>query len=174
MNGAALPWRPGLPAGVILGSVAALAVVLGSIGSLGLVLGGVVVGIGGVAISGALGLDPRGRFRAFALLPVLAALGILAFAAPPGPVGELLAGAGGVAVLAWLSADPHRPSRGLQRGALGWALPGLAVGLAWAGSFLLPPSAAPLGVAGGLVAGAVIALAVLFRRPELAESAPTI
>jgi hypothetical protein len=149
------------------------AVALGAIGSLGFVLGAVVA-VGGVAISAALGWDPRWGARRYALLPVLLALGILALTAPPGPAPELLAGAGAVALLAGIAADPDRPPGGLARGAFGWGLPGLAVGLAWAGTYILPPSAAPVGVAGGLVAAAVVGLAVLIRRPDLAEPAPTL
>ncbi|MGA9840560.1 MAG: hypothetical protein WBS16_09070, partial [Thermoplasmata archaeon] len=62
------------------------------------------------------------------------------------------------------------------RGAVVWAVPGLAVGVAWASEFLLPSTSAPLGVAGGLLAASLIALAYLVSRPELfdREAAPTI
>jgi hypothetical protein len=72
--------------------------------------------------------------------------------------------------------DPSRPAGGAVRGAPVWAISALAVGVAWASSFLLPGTAAPLGVAGGLLAASLIALAYLVRRPELFDQAlaPTI
>jgi len=162
-----------LAAIVPLAALALDALALGAIGSLGMLIGPIVAAVG-VGLSAGLAGRSRPTVRRYRLAPVLLALGVLAFAAPPGPAPELLAGAGAVALLAWIAADPERPAGGIGRGALGWGLPGLAVGLAWAGTYLLPPSAAPVGVAGGLVAAAVIALAALIRRPDFAEPSPTL
>jgi hypothetical protein len=114
--------------------------------------------------------------RELSAVPVLVVLGVLAAATPVSPVPDLLVGAAGVAFVAWLTDDPARPSGGAKRGALVWAVPGLAVGVAWASEFLLPSTAAPLGVAGGLLAASLIILAYLVARPELFDhdGAPTI
>jgi hypothetical protein len=157
-----------IPVAVVL---AAAAIALAAVGRLPLLLGASVAVVA-VALSEFLRLSARLRTQDLAPVPVLATLGVLAAAAPIGPVPEVLAGAAGVVVLAWIADDPTRPPRGVLRGAVGWGLPGLAVGLAWASSFLLPGSAAPVGVAGGLLAAAVIALAYLFLRPELADAGP--
>jgi hypothetical protein len=109
-------------------------------------------------------------------VPVLVVLGILAAETPIAPVAELLVGAVGVVFVAWLADDPSRPPAGVARGAAVWAIPGLGVALAWVSEFLLPSSAAPLGVAGGLLAASLLVLAYLVTRPELfeREGAPTI
>jgi hypothetical protein len=129
----------------------------------------VAVALAGVVLSEALRSTANGRLRKMAPTPVLVALGAVALAAPLGALPELWAGVAGVAVLVWIADDPARPAFGAVRGAFGWGLPALAVGLAWVSSFLLPPSAVPVGVAGGLLAAAVVALAYLVRRPELAD-----
>ena len=104
-------------------------------------------------------------------VPVLLGLGLAAAETPVVPLAELLVGVAAVAFVAWLADDPDRPPAGVARGALEWSLPMLAVGLAWASSFLLPPTAAPLGVAGGLLAASLIVLVYLVQRPELFETA---
>jgi hypothetical protein len=173
---ASAPGREGfvrtLPATVVL-LVAGIA--LAAVGRLPFVVGAAVALLG-VALTEALRWNVRHVASDLAPVPVLAALGILAAAAPFGPVPEVVAGAAGVALLAWIAADPTRPPHGVLRGAVEWGLPALAVGLAWASSFVFPGSAVPVGVAGGLLAAAVIALAFLVLRPELADAgaAPTI
>jgi hypothetical protein len=102
-----------------------------------------------------------------AAAPVLLALGILAATTPIAPLPELLAGAAGVVFIAWLTDDPSRPPAGASRGALVWAIPGLGMGVAWASAFLLPSSAASVGVAGGLLAASLLVLAYVVARPEM-------
>ncbi len=133
---------------------------------------GLGVALAAVVLAGALGLVEDARIRRLAPLPLLAGLLALTAGLPTGPGYDLLAGAGGVVFLAWIAEDAARPAGGTVRGAIGWGLPGLAVGLAWVSSFLLPPAAAPIGVAGGLLAAIVILLALLFERPELVTSEP--
>jgi membrane-bound metal-dependent hydrolase YbcI (DUF457 family) len=124
----------------------------------------VVLGVGaGVGLRAA----SRPVLREFAAVPVLVVMGVLAGATPVAPVAELLVGGTGVVFVAWLLDDPFRPSAGATRGAVEWAIPALGVGLAWSSSFLLPATAAPVGVAGGLLAAALVVLAYLVRRPEL-------
>jgi hypothetical protein len=125
--------------------------------------------VAAVGVAASLGLRANGRPwpAELAPVPVLVALGVLAVETPISPLPELLVGATGVAFVAWLADDPWRPPAGAARGALVWALPGFGVGIAWASTFLLPRSAASLGVAGGLLAAAIIALAYLVSRPDL-------
>jgi hypothetical protein len=158
-----------------LAAAGAVAVALALLGRWPIEIG-LGVALASVAIAGGLELAGDGRHRSIAPVPMLAGLLLLAAGLPSGPAPELLAGVGGVVLLAWIAEDPARPAGGALRGAVGWGLPGLAVGLAWVSSFLLPPSSAPIGVAGGLLAAVVIALAALFHRPEIVttEPAPTL
>lgn len=105
--------------------------------------------------------------REASLVPLVAAAGFLAFEASFGPLPELLAGFAGVTLVLWATDDPARPVGGVHRGVLVWGLPAMGVAVAWTSTFVLPPSAAPLGVAGGLLAAALIAIAVLVRSPRL-------
>ncbi len=137
------------------------------LGLLGLL--GVIAGIG-------LRAARYSVLREAAPVPVLVALGVLAAETPVGPLPELLVGVAGVVFIAWLLDDPSRPASGATRAAVEWTIPALGVGLAWTSSFLLPSSAAPLGVAGGLLAASLLVLAYLVRRPDLfdREEAATI
>jgi hypothetical protein len=167
----AAPVRPSFRgrfgASVPLLLVAALA--LGAVGRLPLVVAlpvaaaGVVVG---VAMRGSRDLLAREA----SIVPVLLVLGALALQAPVAPVPGLLAGFAGVAFLVWLTDDPHRPPAGISRGWVEWTLPGVGVALAWSSTLLLPSTAAPVGVAGGLLAASVLALAFLVRQPELFDT----
>jgi hypothetical protein len=122
-----------------------------------------------VAVAGATALrmsrDPLARDLApFAVIVIL---GVLAAATSVAVVPELLAGVVGVVFLTWLLDDPRRATQGVSRGLLVWGIPAVAVGLAWASATLLPSNAAPVGVAGGLLAAAIVTLVYLIRRPEL-------
>jgi hypothetical protein len=131
------------------------------------------VALASIGVAGGLQFSAELRLRTLAPLPMIAGFLVLAAGVASSPAPELLAGVGAVALLAWIAEDATRPAGGWIRGAIGWGLPGLAVGLAWVSSFLLPPATAPIGVAGGLLAAIVIALAALFHRPELVTSDPT-
>lgn len=154
-----------------LAAVGALSAVLAAVARIGFVPG-LGIGLAGLAVAAVLSVLREGAYRPIAPAPVLLSLGALAASAPLSALAEIAAGAAAVAVLAWLANDPFRPPWGVLRGALGWGVPGLAVGLAWVSSFLLPPSAAPVGVAGALLAATVIALAILFAEPERATGGP--
>jgi hypothetical protein len=158
-------WRAAPP----LAAAGAVAVGLALLGRWTTELG-LGVALASVALAGAIELLGDARYRSVAPVPMIAGFVVLAAGLPLGPGPDLLAAAGGVVLLAWVAEDPARPAGGVLRGAIGWALPGLAVGLAWASSFLLPPSSAPIGIAGGLLAAVVIALAALFHRPEIVTS----
>ncbi len=161
------PWTALPP----LAAAGALAVVLALFGRWPFALG-LGIALASVALAGGLEWVDDGRIRSMAPVPMLAGFLLLVARLPAGPAPELLAGVGGVVLLAWLAEDPARPAGGATRGVIGWGLPGLAVGLAWVSSFLLPPSAAPIGLAGGLLAAVVIALAAVVHRPELVTSEP--
>jgi hypothetical protein len=160
-------WRSVPP----LAAAGAVAVVMALIGGWPTAVG-LGVALGSVGVAAGFSLPSVSRIRPLAPLPLLAGFLVLAAGLPSDPAPELLAGVGGVVLLAWIAEDPARPAGGALRGAIGWGLPCLAVGLAWISAFLLPPSAAPIGVAGGLLAAVVIALAALFHRPELVTSEP--
>jgi hypothetical protein len=133
----------------------------------------VLVAVGVVGSGAGIGLraSRSSTVRRSAPIPVLAALGFLALETAIAPIPELLVGASGVVFVAWLLDDPSRPPAGVARGAVEWALPGLAVGVAWTSSFLLPATTAPIGVAGALLVGVVVAIAYLVRRPDLFDRA---
>jgi hypothetical protein len=128
----------------------------------GLVLAGVAAGVALRALRSPAAHDA-------APVPVLAGLGIVAAVSPVQPVVELLVGLSGVLFVAWLMDDPSRPPAAVVRGAVGWTILGMAVAIAWASSFLLPSNAAPLGVAGGLLAVILLVLAYLVRRRDLLD-----
>lgn len=160
----AIPFRrllgPSVPALLLLSLLVAYGSRLPLIPALALATLGVAVGVG-------LRAARSPTLQNLSAAPVLATLGIFAAVTPIAPVAELLVAASGVAFVAWLTDDPSRPPAGVARGAAVWAIPGLGAGLAWASASLLPSTAAPLGVAGGLLVASVIALAYLVARPEL-------
>jgi apolipoprotein N-acyltransferase len=132
------------------------------------------VAVAGVLIATVLRLSRTALLRGVSPLPVLVLFGILAAETPVGVVPELLAGVAGVVIVAWLLDDPMRPPDGLRRGWMIWGIPAVGVGLAWASASLLPSTSAPVGIAGGLLAAALVILAYLVRRPELFDrDAPT-
>ena len=135
-----------------------------------------VLALLGVAAGVGLRAARPSGLRELSAAPVLVVLGGLAVATPASPVPELLVGVSGVAFIAWLADDPARPPAGATRGAVVWAIPALGMGVAWASEFLLPATSAPLGVAGGLLAASLVALAYLVARPDLFDRdvAPTI
>ena len=166
----ARPARRAIGPTVPLLAVAALAVAYGS--SLP-IAASLLIAAAGVAAGVALrALGPPGAREVFPI-PVLLAFGALSAVTVVGPLPILLAGLAGVAFVAWLLDDPDRPPAGAVRGAVVWAVPALGVGLAWSSSYVLPPTAATLGVASGLAAAALIVLAILVSRPALFDRDPT-
>lgn len=127
----------------------------------------IAVGVVGAGVGVGLRASRSSVLREAAPIPVLLGVGFLSVETVVAPIPELLAGITGVVFVAWLMDDPSRPSAGVARGAVEWAVPGLAVAVAWASSFLLPSSSAPIGVAGALLVGVVALVAYLVRRPDL-------
>jgi hypothetical protein len=126
-----------------------------------------ILGAAGVAVSVGMRAVRRGGLFEIAPVPVLVVLATLSLETPIAPLPELLVGAAGVVFVAWLTDDPWRPPAGFSRGTLVWGVPAFAVGIAWASTFLLPSSSASIGVAGALLAAALVALAYLVSRPDL-------
>ena len=150
----------GLATAVLFGFTAG---VFGLLGGLS-VLYGPAIGVGGVAIASALrGWRPE-QYRTVALAPAILALAILAATAPPVPAAELFGGLSGLAFLLWAADDPSRPSGGGRRAVPTIALASLGVGLAWAITLAVPGRAADIGLAGALLASALVLLALLVAR----------
>lgn len=154
----------GLATTVLLGVCAG---VFGLLGGLPFVVGP-AVGVLGVAMSSVLRTARPRRFPAVPLVPTLLALVVLGATAPAVPSTELLGGLSGLAFLLWLADDPERPAGGARRAVPTIALGTLGVGLAWAITLALPGRSPDIGLAGGLLAAALVLLAVLFARlPQL-------
>ena len=147
---------------LLLGSALFLGYLCGLPVDLGIVVAAVAVGM-------AVGLraDRSPRVAGYAPVPALVGLAFDAVVAPVGLGTELVAGAVGLAFLGWLADDPSRPVGGPVRALPTIALPALALGIAWSSALFLPPGAVPLGVAGGLLALTIVAVALLAGRPTV-------
>lgn len=128
---------------------------------------GVAVAVTAVAIAVALQISSSPEVRAYAPVPVLGAFALEAATAPVGFGTELFAGLAGLAFLVWLADDPARPAGGPIRALPTIALPALALGIAWSSALFLPAGVVPLGVAGGLLALTLAAVALLVGRPTV-------
>ena len=164
------PWGGAYPLRRLLGVGAALLVVFG--GLLGYLSGlpgdlGLVIVLGPIAVGVGLRVLRAPPWRWAAPLPVLLGLTWGVFRSPFGLAPELLAGGCGLAFLAWLADDPARERGGLVRAPTLITLPAVALGITWASALLLPSGSATLGVAAGLLAFALVAVALLASRPEL-------
>ena len=128
-------------------------------------LGAAVLALGGGGVAGGL-LASLGRKlgRAVALIPGVISLGWLAASALSGLVSDVLAGAGGLALLASYAPGTWEEGR---RGAplSAFALPAASVGLALATALVFPPAERLVGVAALLLTASVVAVAFLLRRP---------
>ena len=134
----------------------------------GLPLGvGIAVAAVAVGIAAGLRADPSPRISGYAPVPAVVGIALEAVVAPVGLGTEIVAGAAGLALLLWLADDPDRPVGGPVRALPAIALPALALGIAWSSALFLPSGALPLGVAGGLLALTIIAVALLAGRPTL-------
>jgi hypothetical protein len=156
------------PASRGIASWALLAVVAGLFGYVtGLPnASGLIVAVAGVLIGGFLRRSPTPPpIRALAPVPAVLGLTAVAAVSPLGLLPELLAGASGIAILAWLADDPGRPAGGLGRAQLTVGIPAVALGIAWTSALLLPSNSASLGVAVGLLVFVVAAIAFLIGQP---------
>lgn len=155
--------RWGVP-GLALTAVATI--VLGFAGRLPDDLG-LVLAATSIAVAAGMRLALSPLVRELSVVPPIAGLAVVTIAAPITFLAELVAGLGGVALLVWMTDDPDRPPGGLARGLTTVSIPGLAVGIAWSSGLLLPTGAISFGIAGGLLALVLTAVAFLTGRPEL-------
>ena len=122
------------------------------------------IGIGSAAVALLLGSPRIHLGPVLPLLPGLVALGVTTATVPPGPLTDMLAGAGGLGLLLALARGTVEPDRRWEA-MPAVLLPAVGLGLALATSFLFPPSDRLVGVAATLLLACVAALALLVRRP---------
>ncbi len=142
-----------------------LLLALGLLGSSNILLGSLVPVLA-VGVATALrALPPTVRARAAAPAPILFGAALLSLVAANALLTDALAGAVGLALLAWWSWDPVTNPR--PRSATGYALrlPLLAVALALAISLLLPRSTSLVGLAAALIVGVLLYVAWLLSHP---------
>ena len=167
---AIVPSRPSPPTpSVRPASLALLAAPTALLGAISLIPDGAglaIVAIG-VALAVALRISGAPSVSAYAPVPALFALVLVVMFAPVTFAAELLAGFGGLALLVWLADDPARPAGSAVRSLSVVAVPALAVGIAWSSALFLPAGVVPFGVAGGLLALTLAALAFLFATPAV-------
>ena len=128
---------------------------------------GLALTLAAIVLAAGLRMSASPVLAASAPVAALAALAIEAVAAPVGFGTEIVAGVAGLAFLVWLADDPNRPAGGPWRAAPTLALPALALGIAWSSALFLPTGSVPLGVAAGLLALALAAVAFLVSRPAV-------
>jgi hypothetical protein len=135
---------------------------------------GISLAVGAATVGAvARALLPR-RFRYLGLLPPLVALGIFVTDSQLGTIPELAAGLGGLAVLLWCADEPGRAPGGLGRSLAGLGVPAAVLGIALASSLLLPSGVGSLGIAAGLLAGSVAAVALLLGAPRVFDRDPSL
>lgn len=128
---------------------------------------GLAVVLVAVGVAEVLRSNASPSVAAFAPVPAVLGLVVVAVGSPAGLGIELFAGLAGLALLLWLADDPFRPVGGDRRSLPALAIPALALGIAWSSALFLPAGAVPLGVAGGLLALALAAVALLLGRPTV-------
>lgn len=159
------PRGGGLLTAVVLGFSTG---VLGLLGGLPLAVGP-SLGVAGVAGSAVWRAHRRGRSGVLPFVPALGATAIVAATAAPAPSTELFAGLTGLAFLLWVADDPARPAGGGRRAGPTIALAAVGVALAWTITLALPGRTPDVALGGGLLAAALVILAVLLARlPSLA------
>jgi len=128
---------------------------------------GIVLAAAAVLAAALLRQSSADAVAAYAPVPVVVVLVVEAVGAPVGIGTEIVAGLAGLAFLVWLADDPSRPVGGAARSLGTVAVPALAVGIAWSSALFVPAGALPLGVAGGLLALTLGAVALLLGRPTV-------
>ncbi|MCI4368450.1 MAG: hypothetical protein L3K09_02660 [Thermoplasmata archaeon] len=136
-------------------------IALGAVGSRGPLLGAAVPAFGWAAAL-LLGLRPPVGLRWAQYLPLGAAVAFGCAVAPAGVFSDMLAGVGGLLVLA-VYASGSGPPGPKGRLAGGLLLPGMALAVALAIAVALPTSEQYEGLAAALLAGVFLLLAWLFR-----------
>lgn len=139
------------------------AVALGLVGSLPFALGA-LMGAVGAGASVALRRWASPPWRSWSVVPAMLAVSVEVIVAPAVPLAELLAGATGVAFLFWMADDPHGSPGAGRRGSTPIAVVAVAVGFSMAIVLVLPRLPSEVGIAGGLLALAMVLVAILLAR----------
>ena len=164
----AAPDRSGLVASLILGaSAVGLGLAEGTPFATGAWLGAV-----GVGLSGAWRALGTPRSMGWSVLPAMLTISAEVVLAPYAPSTALLAGVCGVALLFWIANDPGRTFGVLGRRSYPIAVVAVAVGLSMAILFVVPRGPSGVGVAGGLLALAMVLVAILLNRTRLPTASP--
>lgn len=131
----------------------------------------VAICVSAVGVGGSIALRRWGQGRAADLsaAPVLIGTAVLATSAPPTPFAALLAGAVGVAVLAWMADDPARAAGALTRARPAFAVVALSLLFVWGVALLTARASADVGVAGALLAVSLFLMVVILGRPQLLD-----
>jgi len=156
----------GLLGSLLLGLAA---VTLGLVGSLPFALGA-LVGAVGVGVSVAFRSVASPRWRAWTVVPAMLAISVEVLLAPAIPAAELVAGATGVAFLFWMADDPRRSRGTARRGLMPIAVVAVAVGFSLGIVLVLPRFPSEVGIAGGLLALAMVLVAVLLARTRFGSA----
>jgi hypothetical protein len=171
----AAPGRPGRSVRarplVLLALLAGALVLFASTSTLVWYFGLLVAGAG-VAGSGVLRSRVPRISPAPAVVPVLAALVVLAATAPSTPGTDLFGGVAAIALLAWLAEDPGRVPGGVVRAAPSLLVVVLTLGIAWTSALFLPTGSARIGFGAALLVLVTILVAVLLGRPDLIDAEP--
>jgi hypothetical protein len=133
---------------------------------------GLVLAVVGPVVGALVRMAVPRRFRASGLVPPLAVLGTFASLSPVGVLPELAAGVTGLALLLWYAEDPDRYPGAILRGLGGLVAPAAVLAIALASSLLLPAGVGSLGIAAGLLAATIAAIALLLGAPHLFDEAP--
>jgi len=139
------------------------AVLLGLVGGLPFALGA-LIGAVGVGASVALRTVASRPWRPWTVVPAMLAVSVEVVLAPAVPAAELVAGATGIAFLFWMADDPHGSRGGAERGLIPIAVVAVAVGFSLGIVLVLPRFPSEVGIAGGLLALAMVLVAILLAR----------
>jgi len=139
------------------------AVVLGLVGGLPFALGA-LIGVVGVGASVAFRTVASRPWRAWTVVPAMLAVSVEVVLAPAVPAAELVAGATGIAFLFWMADDPHGSRGRAERGLIPIAVVAVAVGFSLGIVLALPRFPSEVGIAGGLLALAMVLVAILLAR----------
>lgn len=136
-------------------------------------LAGPAIGVGGIVLTAAWRRFGPSPGEAYGPLPALIAFVVLAASSPPSASAELFGALAALALLLWLADDPARPSGGGRRAVPTLAACSLVVAVAWSLALALPRPSGAVGLAGGLLALALLVLAWLLAREVAGGSAAT-
>ncbi|HTP54588.1 MAG TPA: hypothetical protein VML94_06505 [Thermoplasmata archaeon] len=156
---------------VVLGVLAGATVLFASASDLPEHLGYLVAALG-LGASVALRADAPRTSAAGAVVPILAALTVIAATAPSSAGTDLFGGVAAIALLAWLAEDRRRAPGGLVRAAPSLLVVFVALGIAWTSALFLPTGSARIGFGAALLVLVTILVAYLLGRTDLIDAEP--